>query len=310
MYLSLSSPGAHGFVVTKPAVRRYLSLRNFLPSLFVVAILSACGAASESADISRGLPDPTSPTIVPAPEGGPRDAGGAADAAVKATVGSPLCRRTASDCNPDDGYSSSCTVADAGDAESDPQSCRVSRTLGSSPVCAPSGKGVDGDVCSSPSECAAGFDCVDSGANQLRCRHYCCEESCSAPGANNRKMYCGIGTAMGTKIPVCMPVTSCALMTAGSCQSFETCSIVRDDGTTSCIQVGPQRVGEACDRDNCAAGLACIGSAGAQKCYKLCRESAAEDCESGERCVGGPPLFKDGGFGLCVGTPSASGKMP
>lgn len=260
---------------------------------------------ADSAGDFSASPEPTAPTVAVPPEaGGARDAGVSADAAEKATIGSPLCKRAAADCKPDDAYAASC-ANDAGE----PLSCRVSRTLGDGPFCSSSGKGQDGDLCASPSECAAGFDCIDASNGERRCRHYCCESPCTAVGAANAKMYCGIGTAMGTKIPVCMPVKPCTLMAQGACPAGETCGVVRDDGTTSCIQTGPQRAGEACDRENCAAGLTCIGASGSQKCYKLCREGTTEDCGVGERCVGGPPLFKDGGFGLCVGN-SGSGKMP
>lgn len=229
-------------------------------------------------------------------------------APAKKTVGNPLCKRAASDCNPDESYSAACAQASDGGDGGLAVTCRVSRYSSDSPVCATAGKGVDGDSCSAPSECAAGFDCVEDQQNGARrCRHYCCEAPCTV-GSGNKKMYCGIGVAAGAKVPVCLPAVTCPLMAVAACPSGSTCSIVRDDGSTSCTPVGPQRAGEACDRENCGAGLTCIGNAGAQKCYKICRENAAEECPTGERCVGGPPLFKEGGFGLCVG--ANAGTMP
>lgn len=271
-------------------------LRNFLVPLFVVGILSACGANSNS-ELMGASTDPSPPVVGGSPAMKGDDAGADADASTKKTVGSPLCKRAASDCNPD--APTACAGSDDAGVPNAAISCRVSKYSTDGPECAMAGDGKDGATCSTSSECAAGFECVDEHNGAHRCRHYCCDGVCDAPGTGNKKMYCAIGAALGTKVPVCVPVTACQLLTMSACPSGETCSVVRTDGTTSCIPVGPQLVGEGCDRDNCAAGLSCIGNAGARKCYKLCREAAAEDCGAGERCVGGPPLFKEG-FGLCA----------
>jgi hypothetical protein len=46
-----------------------------------------------------------------------------------------------------------------------------------------------------------------------------------------------------------MPVRQCALLGEGCAKGVETCAVVADDGTTSCVGIGPARVGESCDLD-------------------------------------------------------------
>ncbi|MEO8797745.1 MAG: hypothetical protein ABI551_07665, partial [Polyangiaceae bacterium] len=79
----------------------------------------------------------------------------------------------------------------------------------------------------------------------------------------------------------------------------ETCGIVNDDdGTTSCVQIGPAKVGESCDETHCGRNLTCLGAEGARKCVALCDKSKS-NCSASQTCVGSAPLIHDMGIGVC-----------
>jgi hypothetical protein len=99
------------------------------------------------------------------------------------------------------------------------------------------------------------------------------------------------------KIPVCLPVQKCKPLEDQTCSSGQTCTIVRDDGTTSCVDPGDGARGEACP---CAAGFVC--SKVNNTCLKLCRIGKdATDCGVGS-CQGGVMAYPEG-IGICVGYP-------
>jgi hypothetical protein len=224
-------------------------------------------------------------------------------------------------CDPDlADTASSCHVAPDGGAY-DPSggydggtlACRVqpspsvsSDGLGMSTSCSVAGPGTAGDACTSPTDCAARFDCVGQGS----CRQYCCagNTQCSA------EEFCDIqplAAATTTKVPVCMPIEppgGCDLSSAlGSpvangivtCPTGQTCAIVREDGSTGCVEAGGQTAGEACNTDHCAAGLVCLGALNARLCYALCATSASGACPAPMTCQGGLPLFQDPKVGVC-----------
>jgi hypothetical protein len=161
--------------------------------------------------------------------------------------------------------------------------------------CAMAGAGKDGDECTASTDCASGYECVGSPG---QCRHYCCGGNavCSvtyAPSFCNPELVAG----GAYRVPVCMPISGCTLF--GTCPSGQTCGVVKDDGTTSCVPIGPQGVGAPCDSDDCAAGLTCLGMVGARVCYQLCHVSGASECPSGTTCTGSAQLFGDPQFGIC-----------
>ena len=104
-------------------------------------------------------------------------------------------------------------------------------------------------------------------------------------------------------VPVCVQADNCKLddaypcdpTQAGGCTCPESkmCTVVRDDGTTSCVTPGSGRSGDACP---CAPSYFC--SQGVQTCVKVCKTDRSTDCGTG-RCqaTAGFPT----GFGLCTG---------
>jgi hypothetical protein len=164
------------------------------------------------------------------------------------------------------------------------------------PACTPAGLGLDGASCKQPNDCAPGYECVGDGGT---CRHYCC----AGNSACLLDQFCDIqqttgGTAMS--VPVCMPVRQCDLLApeASACPSGQTCAVVREDGSESCLALGSATVGQSCETDHCADGLVCLGAT-VRTCYTLCHMGLAGQCPATQSCKGGPPLFIDPGVGVC-----------
>jgi hypothetical protein len=287
-------------------------------ALAVLAPAAACNVAPTAAPEDLTVPHPLGV------DGG--DAGGSAsDAGVEAQTlapelqGSPLCNAPLTgSCYPDDPTTAmACGLAPDGGAfnaaagyDNAPLACRVVATppdatgAAQAPACAPAGNAGDGSWCKSSSECQAGFDCVGSGT----CQHYCCSGN-SECGPEQpvavADQFCDIQAltqATGVEIPVCMPIHpagGCQLLDADACPTTETCSVVRDDGSTSCVAIGGAQAGQPCDKEHCAASLVCLGTPGTRSCYHLCETATATQCSGSQQCKGGLPLFPDPTIGIC-----------
>lgn len=171
-------------------------------------------------------------------------------------------------------------------------------------ICGRAGRVEVGMPCASAADCAAGLACVAEG-QAGRCQPYCCEsEAICAEGAfcAERPLYTGNTDAGPTAVvPVCVQAENCSLgdpypCPAGqSCRCGEgtACTVVRSDGTTSCIPPGSGKVGDSCP---CAPGFVC--SRATDTCLKLCNTTdSASDCGSG-RCQAASNL--PAGWGICT----------
>jgi hypothetical protein len=108
--------------------------------------------------------------------------------------------------------------------------------------------------------------------------------------------------ASGVEVPVCMPIhpaSGCTLLDPTACPATETCAVVRDDGSTSCVAIGGAKAKEQCDTQHCAANLVCLGTPGSRTCFQLCLTATAEGCSANQQCQGGLPLFPDPTYGIC-----------
>ena len=186
----------------------------------------------------------------------------------------------------------------------EPSGCVLAYDANSDSVqgsCGPVGTLPEGSPCLSTTDCAPGLGCVGFGAGA--CRPYCCGdlEAC-APGT-----YCspeplvsvsanGPNGGTDVLIPVCVLATQCTLLDDTTCTDGLTCTIVRVDGTTSCVEPGSGLLGEHCP---CAAGFVC--ATGIDQCMKLCKIGQPEGCPASYTCQGGAVTYPEG-FGVCVGT--------
>ncbi len=282
-----------------------------LAAVALVGAAAACGSASASDGAFGGAPFGDN-------AGGSTDAGGGSqfttgtgDAASGAALqfGNILCNGTAALCRPDgeDGVTSQCGAPVSYDggpsgsgtgSDASLLSCHVVAMNDDggydlAPTCTPSGTGHNGASCTASSDCASGFECVGQPGT---CRKYCCDTDCKD------QTFCDIQYETDdekVKVPVCEPVKSCTLLnSANDCSADETCTVVDESGTTSCVATGPALVGESCDIVHCATNLVCLGDLNARKCYQLC-STAAASCPSGLTCMSSAPLFKQPDVGVC-----------
>jgi hypothetical protein len=310
----------------------------FAVSLAALGVLTPVSGCSISGDSSSG-PNVNSVTPHPydagaadaaITQGTSSSGGGGSDAA---TWGNPLCRMTQSygdgglyGCNPDQPATPIDCAMDGGAAAGDGggYACRVQPMPPSSGMnspttpatgCSPSsGDALAGTACLTSDECAPGFDCVgaigDGGHAIGVCRHYCCagNSACEAPDGGQAKSFCDVQfltQASATPVPVCMPIVTCNLQeqlapNGHPClDPAQTCAVVREDGQTGCVDVGPVGPGQSCDADHCNAGLVCLGAPGQRVCLKLCDTQNGAQCTAPETCQGGLPLFQDPRVGVC-----------
>jgi hypothetical protein len=295
--------------------------------LLVAAPLVAVAASSVQPFANSGSGSPTVHGITDVGDAGAggdngqtvvEDSGASADGPTTAapTQGSPLCNYHGYTCYPDDpltakecGFAPDAGAYEAGAGYDNTQlACRVQTSTPNAtsgegtPTCGPAGSAGDGSWCKSSSECAPTYDCVGAGT----CQRYCCSGNAECVA----DQFCDIQptiAASGVKIPVCMPVHpagGCTLLDPTSCPATETCAVVRDDGSTSCVGIGSKKAGEECDTEHCGGSLVCLGTPGQRRCYQLCHTTNAtsmSDCSTGSQttCKGGLPLFQDPSVGVC-----------
>ena len=160
--------------------------------------------------------------------------------------------------------------------------------------CTQAGDLVVSNPCQTAGDCGVGLACVATPSGGV-CRPYCCGQVEACP----IDTYCApVPMAeAAVKIPVCLPAYKCKPLDDSTCTNGQTCTIVRDDGTTSCVDPGDGSRGDACP---CSAGQVC--SKITNTCLKLCHiGNDAADCGAGS-CQGGVMGYPDG-IGICVGYP-------
>lgn len=178
--------------------------------------------------------------------------------------------------------------------------------------CATTGQTIINGVCNSSADCLPGLGCVLASTGESEgggppsppvgiCRPYCCDalEKCpeSTFCAPEPMFDAAAGLedpTAGLPIPVCKPTSPCQLL-GTDCPEGETCSVVRADGDTSCIPIGP---GTLCQPCPCAAGFVC--NFGTGECQQLC-DTMTNDCPGvGAVCGGGITGLPDN-VGYCIG---------
>jgi hypothetical protein len=308
-----------------------MSLRNpffAVPLAFVSGAISAvlgigCLGGSSSAsrpDYAIPLPTAYSPDASEAGD----DAGPLAMTGVAAYQGSPLCNASPATncCYPDSthvclptpceapsdagvpdgpgGFASEvifgCHVAPAPPGNAAAAAPNVPAVA---PACVPAGLGRDGAPCAAGGDCAPGYECVGS-APTATCRPYCCAGNIACLP----DQFCDIqhtAQAAPINVPVCMPVEPCDLLANTGCNPGQTCAVVRENGSSSCVATGTAVASASCETEHCAAGLVCLGAPapGARTCYKLCDMKAVPSkCAAPQTCKGGLPLFLEPGAGV------------
>ncbi|MRG96823.1 hypothetical protein [Polyangium spumosum] len=286
-------------------MKRFLTSLSLLSSLAAASVLGgACSMQFETASLAsdRGGDNfaGTGPEVEPPPTGG-----GAGGNTGDITFPSP---NPAPDGNTSytelcgagcmSGESAlGCSVAMNPEDGAPLVSCQIVPTPnGASAQCLTPGFSQTGDPCTRASDCVQGHGCALTGSSVGSCRPYCCGAVAACP----EDTYCAPApmaddtlNAAPLAIPVCIPATECTLLDDTSCPAGQTCTLVREDGTTSCVDPGAGYLDDPCP---CAAGYLCV--AAFKKCLALCH-TGGSDCPDGMFCQGGADSFPDG-IGVCV----------
>ncbi|MDF3071122.1 MAG: hypothetical protein K0R38_6723 [Polyangiaceae bacterium] len=186
--------------------------------------------------------------------------------------------------------------------------CQVSRQ-NNEPYrsCVPAGSGRANAPCFTAADCAPGLACVTEG-EAARCLPYCCEAAKGCEAGTYcaerplRRAPSDPSEAELPSVPVCVPADGCSLEdpypcpsdSLCRCQSGTACMVVRDDGTTSCLEPGENKKGEMCP---CAWNHVC--SKVTNRCVQICRTDAATNECGEQRCQASSELPDH--FGVCVG---------
>jgi hypothetical protein len=177
----------------------------------------------------------------------------------------------------------------------------VDESDGVAGACLEAGEGTKGASCLTSADCGPGLGCVQEEGQNV-CRPYCCGSLEDCPAST----YCTLQPlSLGDlppdmdeapAIPVCSPTTTCTLLDDNTCDAGMTCTIVRVDGTTSCVTPGDGGAGQPCP---CAAGHVCNTAKG--ECLQLCEVGGNSECPSNYTCQSGGQIYP-AGFGVCVQT--------
>jgi len=223
-----------------------------------------------------------------------------------------------------EGAADAATAPEAGPSDSGTRrdvetryACQVHRVgSGRTATCGPAGSGTANAPCVSAADCAPGWACVGD-AKAALCRRYCCSGSEGSDGSNREAgasscdegNYCAArplrddaDSADPLEVPVCVPAEKCLLSepypcppnSMCTCPAGTACTVVRNDGTTGCLEPGDGVQGAPCSpAAPCAAGYFC--SRGTDRCVKLCLTTAAPSaspCGAG-KCQSSPGLPED-----------------
>lgn len=185
--------------------------------------------------------------------------------------------------------------------------CRVvkrdNRTVA---ACAPAGTVVESQFCASDDECAPGLACVGE-PGLGRCLRFCCKtwkepEPSPTGDAGAATHYCSpqpLAARPSDRVPVWVKLDNCTLLDDElQCAKGTTCTVVTNDGRTTCVPAGSGRDDALCDEEPCDRGYVCLGTV-ERRCRKLCREAEAAGCPAGGYCQRVPTI--PAGYGICAG---------
>jgi hypothetical protein len=177
-------------------------------------------------------------------------------------------------------------------------------TIGVVTECAPVGPGAEGSACSDSHECGPQLACVEVD-QQAACRRITCflpPDCLKGTYYQEAPLRVNGRTRFDLNVPACLPTDNCTLLDpVNHCPSGKVCTVVGNDGDTTCLVPGSAKVGEGCETSACAEGLLC--SKFSNQCVKICHvgsaDSGSSECPS-STCQGGNRSLPDG-FGICIG---------
>jgi hypothetical protein len=287
----------------------FRSLSLIGPVLVATALGTGCSSAEVSAVGSLPTPMPMHTYGPDASDAAPAVETSEAAAAAVTFRGNPICHASVTSCFPDD-LTNPCGVDFDGLEAGPSEAANALAGYRSTPAChvieTPSGavettcavashlQGMSGSACTESTDCSPGWECVAGGT----CRRYCCggNSACS----NNQ--FCDVQPTAENPalvVPVCQLEVPCTLLADVTCPPNEQCTVVREDGSTSCVAVGTVGDMGSCDTEHCARGYVCLGPTGSRFCAPLCSTTGPDSCLAPRTCTGSLPLFPNPSVGAC-----------
>lgn len=180
--------------------------------------------------------------------------------------------------------------------------CRVVRIDNKiTSACAPAGKAGENDLCASDDICGPGLACVGDDPGVGRCLRYCCKEAVS-PSTKSGTHYCTsrrLAARTEDRVPVWVKLDNCTLLEDElQCPKGTACTVVTNDGKTTCVPRGTGRDGARCEVDACDRGYVCMGST-ERRCRKVCvtGPKGSGGCADAGVCQALPTM--PSGYGIC-----------
>ena len=190
-----------------------------------------------------------------------------------------------------------CQGGEACDLAADPFAGNDCRTVATA--------GVEGDTCTGPDSCAAGYTCVADGSGAASCKAYCSDDSfCGQPRGQ-----CLIQLASGgVDIPgavVCTSSCDPTNIAAGGCPLGYGCFpfVIDNVPIVECAPSGAGTQNDACvDNADCAPDYLCTDTGTSTVCLRMCNNvGAACAAVNGTDCTGFVDPHVVGGteYGVC-----------
>ncbi len=183
---------------------------------------------------------------------------------------------------------SCCTAEDACDLTAGSAFCRDVTAAG-----------MQAAVCSSPTECARGYSCMNGAGSPPGS----CHEFCDADGDCAGGGLCDLlASASTTKVctTACNPPTAAGCPEGSACQAAPNAEASR--WHTDCRPAGPGGGGAACtSNDSCKIGFACVGAP--LRCRKYCNLGApgGSACPGQDECIAlGTGVLDGTEWGVCM----------
>jgi hypothetical protein len=171
-------------------------------------------------------------------------------------------------------------------------------------VCAAAGISPQGATCLDNFDCAPGYSCSTTAGHYSVCMKYCRDDSgCASVGAASICVPFRGPFDFGICLDSCNPVRQLGCQAGGACDI--TFREVPSGVGTFCREAGLGTQGQTCARlEECAAGYACVGTAGATHCEALCIVAGTVTCSAGLRCLpysgfGVPATIASINYGVC-----------
>lgn len=211
------------------------------------------------------------------------------------------CTGTPSDCS----QQLQCDVVEQSGCPPTTPACDVDRVTRET-ICRPvTADGMGDSTCTSGFACAAGFTCVDVGAEKGWCAKFCDrDDDCAGVGTRCINPLLDSGDVPIPNVSLC--TNSCDPIAQTGCPLGNSCLPLRaesGDDYLDCVIAGDGSLGSSCSfPTDCERGLWCIKFSFSQVCSRICEVGGVNTCPPNQTCFGFAERMIVGNheFGTCA----------